>query len=377
MRIRMVCSLLMSSICRRAVALGRRTGFLGQPPGRNLERLVSNISLYGFYQAADKADSTRHHRGCPRQYRKWNRHAHDRRVHHLRKRPDCNPPNDKLLLEGESQQRMWIQARGEEHLEQLRQISERQWRRRLRHRVDFKLRQALVLPSRLHPNQHLTRHTKRLGLRQADREPAGLLQNRRALRQHEHHHQHGLLRRLGWEVYADYPNCPQNQAISGSRDRCVDFVGNNPQPFTEAYWDFNSIRVYQMPVGIEPTSSYSTSLSTSQVAASTNTIDAGMGRTSSSLSSVPYTGPLSSLTSTPATSSTSGDEETSTRTPELPDESGFFTYVSSTSSPVLSLTRTKTPSNLRARIPTDLRARIPTDPQARIPLARQAQAAAP
>jgi hypothetical protein len=145
------------------------------------------------------------------------------------------------------------------------------------------------------------------------------------------------------EVYADYPNCPQNQAISGSRDRCVDFVGNNPQAFTEAYWDFNSIRVYQMPVGIEPTSSYSTSLSTSQVAASTNTIDAGMGQTSSSLSSVPYTGPLSSLTSTPATSSTSGDEETSTRTPELPDEWGFFTYLSSTSSPVLSLTRTISP----------------------------------
>jgi hypothetical protein len=349
----MVCSLLMSSICRRAVALGRRTGFLGQPPGRNLERLVSNISLYGFYQAADKADSTRHHRGCPRQYRKWNRHAHDRRVHHLRKRPDCNPPNDKLLLEGESQQRMWIQARGEEHPEQLRQISERQWRRRLRHRVDFKLPQALVLPSRLHPN--LDEHFGNMSI---------IINT-------------DFCGDWAGEVYADYPNCPQNQAISGSRDRCVDFVGNNPQAFTEAYWDFNSIRVYQMPVGIEPTSSYSTSLSTSQVAASTNTIDAGMGRTSSSLSSVPYTGPLSSLTSTPATSSTSGDEETSTRTPELPDESGFFTYVSSTSSPVLSLTRTKTPSNLRARIPTDLRARIPTDPQARIPLARQAQAAAP
>jgi hypothetical protein len=129
------------------------------------------------------------------------------------------------------------------------------------------------------------------------------------------------------EVYADYPNCPQNQAIYGSRDRCVNFVGNNPQAFTQAYWDFNSIRVYQMPVGIEPTSSYSTSLATSQAVASTNTIDAEMGRTSSSLSSVPYTGPLSSLTSTLAASS-----ETSERTPELPDESGFFTERSSTPS---------------------------------------------
>jgi hypothetical protein len=145
------------------------------------------------------------------------------------------------------------------------------------------------------------------------------------------------------EVYAYYPNCPQNPAISSSRNRCVDFVGNNPQAFTEAYWDFNSIRVYQMPVGIVPTSSYSTSLSSSQAPASTNTVDAGMGRTSESLSSVSYTSPLSSLTSTPAVSSTSESEkETSTTSYELPDESGFFTDVSSTLSPVFSTPDTST-----------------------------------
>jgi hypothetical protein len=139
------------------------------------------------------------------------------------------------------------------------------------------------------------------------------------------------------EVYANYPNCPQNPAISSSRNRCVDFVGNNPQAFKEAYWDLNSIRVYQMPVGIVPTSSYSTSLATSQAEASTNTIDAGMGRTSSSLSSLSYMGPLSSLTSTPAVSSASeSGKETSTTSYELPDESGFFTDVSSTLSPVFS-----------------------------------------
>jgi hypothetical protein len=139
------------------------------------------------------------------------------------------------------------------------------------------------------------------------------------------------------EVYDKYTNCPQNQDISGSRNRCIDFVGNNPQAFTEAYWDFNLIRVYQMPMGVKPTSSYSTSLSTSQAEPSTNSIDAGMGRTSSSLSSFSYTGPLSSLTSTLATlSETKEVEEASTTSYELPDESGFFTEVSSTPSPVFS-----------------------------------------
>jgi hypothetical protein len=133
------------------------------------------------------------------------------------------------------------------------------------------------------------------------------------------------------EVYAYYPNCYQNPAISSSRDRCVDFVGQNPQAFTEAYWDFNSIRVYQMPLGVVPTSSYSTSLSTAQAEASTNTIDAGMGRTSSSLESVSYTGPLSSLTASPTGYSTSSE-----RTPELPDESGFFTERSTILTPVFS-----------------------------------------
>ena len=106
-------------------------------------------------------------------------------------------------------------------------------------------------------------------------------------------------------------------------------MGNNPQAFTEAYWDFNSIRVYQTPMGVKPTSSYSTSLSTSQAEPSTNSIDAGMGRTSLSLSSFSYTGPLSSLTSTLATlSETKEGEEASTTSYELPDESGFFTEVS-------------------------------------------------
>jgi hypothetical protein len=97
------------------------------------------------------------------------------------------------------------------------------------------------------------------------------------------------------EVYAYHPECPQNTAISSSRDRCVDYVGNNPTAFTEAYWDFNSIRVYQMPPGAQPVPLYSTSLASTQPLPSTNTIDAGMGRTSSSISSESYTGPLSSI----------------------------------------------------------------------------------
>ncbi|KAF2221715.1 putative endo-1,3(4)-beta-glucanase, partial [Elsinoe ampelina] len=46
-------------------------------------------------------------------------------------------------------------------------------------------------------------------------------------------------------VYNQFPNCPQNPSISGW-DACVDYVGNNPQAFQDAYWQINSIQVYQM-----------------------------------------------------------------------------------------------------------------------------------
>lgn len=104
-------------------------------------------------------------------------------------------------------------------------------------------------------------------------------------------------------VYSQYPECPQEPSKS-SWDACVDFVGNNPSAFTEAYWQINSIRVYQMPVGAKPSSSYSTSLSSTMPLSSTNTIDAGMGRSSTSADSSSYTGPLSSPTASKTASHT-------------------------------------------------------------------------
>jgi hypothetical protein len=127
------------------------------------------------------------------------------------------------------------------------------------------------------------------------------------------------------EVYAYYPECPQNTAISSSRDRCVDYVGNNPTAFTEAYWDFNSIRVYQMPPGAQPVPLYSTSLASTQPLPSTNTIDAGMGRTSSSISSESYTGPLSSITPTSSLSEVKSTSSSLEPSPQLPsDEESYW-----------------------------------------------------
>lgn len=101
-------------------------------------------------------------------------------------------------------------------------------------------------------------------------------------------------------VYSQYPNCPQNSSLS-SLDACVDFVGNNPGYFTDAYWQINSIKVYQLPVAaIASSSSFSTSLSSvSPTAGTSNSIDMGMGRTTTTIPSASsYTGPLSSASST-------------------------------------------------------------------------------
>ena len=150
------------------------------------------------------------------------------------------------------------------------------------------------------------------------------------------------------EVYAYFPNCPQNTAIASSRDRCVDYVGNNPAAFMEAYWDFNSIRVYQMPPGVEPVSSYSTSLSSTQPLPSTNTIDAGMGRSSSSISSVPYTGPLSSITPTPSLSEAKSTSTSLEPSPQLPsDEEAYWSSywaAHSTTTPMISIQPSSTAS---------------------------------
>ncbi|KAF2771945.1 hypothetical protein EJ03DRAFT_357157 [Teratosphaeria nubilosa] len=45
------------------------------------------------------------------------------------------------------------------------------------------------------------------------------------------------------EIYeSEYPNCPQNASAGSSLNSCVDFVGNNPANFTNAYFEINSIR---------------------------------------------------------------------------------------------------------------------------------------
>jgi hypothetical protein len=107
-------------------------------------------------------------------------------------------------------------------------------------------------------------------------------------------------------AYSGFSECPLTPGASGF-DSCVDFVGNNPQNFTQAYWEVNSIKVYQLPVNVEPSSvptSTAPLSSASPISVSGSIINPGMGQSSSSIpASVPYTGPLSSVSSTVSSSS--------------------------------------------------------------------------
>ncbi|KAK3639348.1 hypothetical protein LTR56_012516 [Elasticomyces elasticus] len=100
------------------------------------------------------------------------------------------------------------------------------------------------------------------------------------------------------------PSCPMTPGAD-SWQSCVNFVGNNPSNFTEAYWQINSLRVYQMPPGGQPSSSYTTSQATATPSASSNSFNVGMGTSTNTLGSTVYTGPVSSATtSAPAASGT-------------------------------------------------------------------------
>ncbi|KAI7349198.1 glycoside hydrolase family 16 protein [Hortaea werneckii] len=113
----------------------------------------------------------------------------------------------------------------------------------------------------------------------------------------------------GWVYQSQFPECPQNMSAN-SLDSCVDFVGNNPSYFEQAYWEINSLQVYQMPEGAQPSASYTTSLSSVTPAASTagtSQLPVGPGASTEDVSSAPYTGPTSSGTPTgsaPASAST-------------------------------------------------------------------------
>ncbi|KAI7199745.1 glycoside hydrolase family 16 protein [Hortaea werneckii] len=113
----------------------------------------------------------------------------------------------------------------------------------------------------------------------------------------------------GWVYQSQFPECPQNMSAN-SLDSCVDFVGNNPSYFEQAYWEINSLQVYQMPEGAQPSVSYTTSLSSVTPAASTagtSQLPVGPGASTQDVSSAPYTGPTSSGTpigSAPASAST-------------------------------------------------------------------------
>ncbi|CAD0092799.1 unnamed protein product [Aureobasidium vineae] len=79
-------------------------------------------------------------------------------------------------------------------------------------------------------------------------------------------------------AYSNFANCPLTAGMNGY-DSCVDFVGNNPQNFTQAYWEINSIKVYQLPVNVDPSSvptSTAPLTSSSPVSVSGSIINPGM-----------------------------------------------------------------------------------------------------
>ncbi|GAB7356707.1 hypothetical protein MBLNU459_g7413t1 [Dothideomycetes sp. NU459] len=107
-------------------------------------------------------------------------------------------------------------------------------------------------------------------------------------------------------TYSNYPVCPLNSSLPSTDgyDSCVDYVGNNPSAFLDAYWQINSVKVYQMAQGGSVSSSSSATVQSSAVPLSTsNTINLGMGQSASSITqSLSYSGPLSSISSTKTSS---------------------------------------------------------------------------
>ncbi|KAK5200986.1 hypothetical protein LTR16_004218, partial [Cryomyces antarcticus] len=62
-------------------------------------------------------------------------------------------------------------------------------------------------------------------------------------------------------TYGSDTDCPQNATAGSSLNSCVDFVGNNPQNFTQAYWSINSIKVFQIAAAAVLSASMSSSIS--------------------------------------------------------------------------------------------------------------------
>ncbi|THX62044.1 hypothetical protein D6D06_00132 [Aureobasidium pullulans] len=79
-------------------------------------------------------------------------------------------------------------------------------------------------------------------------------------------------------TYSNYKECPLTTGLNGY-DSCVDYVGNNPQAFLDAYWEINSLKVYQLPVNVDSSTvrtSTAPLTSSSPISASNSIINPGM-----------------------------------------------------------------------------------------------------
>ena len=94
----------------------------------------------------------------------------------------------------------------------------------------------------------------------------------------------------------DNTTCPGTPGLS-NWDQCVNWVGDHPQNFTDAYWQVNSLRVFQQISG--PTSTSSSSISSITPTVSPSGGGVAMGNLTTATSS-----PTLSLASTSTSSQT-------------------------------------------------------------------------
>lgn len=92
--------------------------------------------------------------------------------------------------------------------------------------------------------------------------------------------------------------CPQSTTAENSMDSCIDFVGNNPQEMSNAYWQIRSLQVYQQLNGGNASAPSSPVPSVAPVSVSHPNV--GMGASPTRSSSIPVFIAPSSPTSSPS-----------------------------------------------------------------------------
>lgn len=118
-------------------------------------------------------------------------------------------------------------------------------------------------------------------------------------------------------TYGSDASCPQTSGATGMQS-CINYVGNNPSAFAEAYWSINSLKVYQVARGASSSAGPSpTSLSSVIPIAATTSLSVSVPAlgNSSVVSSASLSVPTTSNQGATSTGSTYVGSNTITATP--------------------------------------------------------------